>query len=45
VTKSELELEPGECSTHVKEGKPASTWWSDAALGWKWRERFLLKEG
>jgi len=42
---NELELEPEECSIHVKEGKPALTWSSGAALGWKWGERDLLKKG
>jgi hypothetical protein len=41
--KNELALQ--ECSTYAKEGKPASTWLSDAVLEWKERERFRLKKG
>ena len=43
--KNELGLEPEECPIHVKEGKPALTWSSGAALGRKWGERSLLKKG
>ena len=43
--KNERGLAQGERSSCVKEGNPASTWSSDAVLGWKWRGRFLLKKG